>query len=152
MSTSLRTVCVWTALLVFQHPNNLAAKAQYLKIDNRLATNSADAIVGATATDVFVSLYSEAAPPCFTAFLKYKGSLFLATGPRSPCVAPVSHISIMPLSSFPGAIYLPLDLTTVDPSLANFVATVESLQSPMFDTQNGSLVTSGTIQITFDPM
>lgn len=151
----LMSLILSTPALALMDDKDLNPKGEYtqsIHVVNLLAnTNLADS--GMTPTAVIVKYYNGGANPCWTTTLKFHEDTAVHAGPGLGCVAKIDQITVTPitvaekLKTYSGA-----STVTIDTTKYSTHATIVQNQAPVFDTQNGLVSSSGSmnIQVTSD--
>lgn len=105
---------------------------------------------GVTQTSVVVAFGNEGALPCFSTTLAFQGAITVWAGTGQSCVSPITNVTVTPLaaSSDVPVVYEPPPPITVNATLYSTQILINQNTSPIFDTTNGTLITTGTVLTT----
>ncbi|MFT4060449.1 MAG: hypothetical protein QM652_12980 [Legionella sp.] len=123
----------------------LAANAPIQRVD---AVNMLG-ISNGSATSVVVSFYNGVSTPCYTKTLAYLGAITVLSGVGQACVSPITSVNVTPVAGSFGATYeTPVTPTSISNTQYSTQITISQNTPPVYDPSNGSLLLSGTLQVT----
>jgi hypothetical protein len=125
----------------------LAANAPIQRVDlvNMLGAG------GATPTSILVTFNTDTGTlPCVSKTLAYQDAITVWAGIGQACITPVTSITVTPVAGSNGvSIYdTPIAPTYLSSSFYSTQITISQNTAPVFDSGNGSLISTGTLQVT----
>lgn len=128
----------------------LAANAAIQRIDigNILWNSSAGGNGGFTNTDVTLDFSNGESTPCFSTTLPFQTTMTVWAGLNFPCVKPITEVSITPLATSLGLVYLPPEIMLINTQVYSTQLLIKQLLPPLFDPNNATLMSPGTVAIT----
>jgi hypothetical protein len=144
-------LAVHTLLAVTTTTSLFAAPTPTQQIDvvNMLwNTNATSGAAELTQTSVIVAFNNGGAKPCATSVVAFQGVTTVLAGAGQACVAPITSISLTPVTGPAGLIYSAPADTTISGTLYATQIIVDGKTDPVFNATNGSVTTPGTVQVT----
>jgi hypothetical protein len=131
--------------------NSFATRSiQQISVTNTLGnTNATGGVPGLTQTAVGLEFNNGGSSPCLTTIVAYGGFFNMQVGTGQACVAAVTSVAIKPVVSPAGTVYSVPPSTTLNTNYYSNQILVSSNTAPTFDSSNGTVVTPGTVTVTY---
>lgn len=127
----------------------LAANTAIQRIDigNILWNSSAGGSGGFTNTAVTLDFGNGESTPCFSTTLPFQTTITVWAGLNFPCVKPITDVSITPIATSLGLVYLPPEIVLINTQVYSTQLLIKQLSPPLFDPDNATLMSPGTVAI-----
>lgn len=131
---------------------NATANSPVQRIDvaNLLWNNVIGGNGGSTKVAVIADFANGGSIPCFSTTLASQGSITVWAGQGQPCTTAITSVTITPLDSPSGlgTVYQAPPDTPINTSLYSTQLSVIQNTAPVFDPENGALISPGTSTTT----
>lgn len=148
MKSKIISLILW-ALLAPTYLFAANTPIQRLDVANLLWNSTAGGNGGFTNTAVIVEFSNGGLAPCFSTTLPFQATITVWAGLDFPCVTPITNVSVTPIETLPlGLVYLAPENTLIQAHVYSTQMLISQLSPPLFDPDNATLMSPGTVITT----